>query len=101
MKGGGLRACGREIKAKLMTAWRDGLVYWSCAHLVVFSIPVWWLQPLADNVATLFFNAYLSVLANKEIDEDEVEVEGAGAGAGKEEEGGSTPGAGALAPALG
>ena len=66
LRGDGWQGALNELSAKLGTAWRDGLIYWSFAHMVVFMIPYWWLQPIADNVATLAFNAYLSVLSNSD-----------------------------------
>ena len=59
-----------EVRSKLYTAWSDGLVYWSLAHMFVFLMPFWWLQPIADNIATLFFNSYLSILSNDVQDGD-------------------------------
>jgi len=69
LKGLGWRGAISEMRRKLYGAWRDGLVYWSLAHVCIFMIPYWWLQPLADNVATMFFNAYLSILSNDESKE--------------------------------
>ena len=73
----------KELKEKLWTAWTDGLIYWSFAHMAVFLMPFWWLQPIADNVATLFFNSYLSLLSNGGLENDGeeslVEAEGADA----------------------
>jgi hypothetical protein len=70
LKGRGWRGAVSEVRQKLYVAWRDGLIYWSLAHVGIFMIPYWWLQPLADNVATMFFNAYLSVLSNDETSDD-------------------------------
>ena len=53
-----------NLTAPLAVCPRHRLVYWSCAHMVVFSMPFWWLQPITDNLATLFFNSYLSMLSN-------------------------------------
>ena len=76
-----------NLTAPLAVCPRHRLVYWSCAHMVVFSMPFWWLQPIADNVATLFFNAHLSVLANKPAADD---VAGEEEGAGDEGEAAAT-----------
>ena len=64
LKGKGWKGARKELKDKMWTAWTDGLIYWSFAHMFVFMMPFWWLQPIADNVATLFFNSYLSMLSN-------------------------------------
>lgn len=66
LKGKGWKGARAELKAKMWTAWTDGLVYWSFAHMFVFMMPFWWLQPIADNIATLFFNSYLSILSNSD-----------------------------------
>ena len=58
-----------ELKAKLWTLRKDALVYWSAAHIFVFSMPVWWLQPIADNTLTLVFNVYQSLLAHRQLGE--------------------------------
>lgn len=73
LKGRSWRGAVSELRRKLYGAWRNGLVYWSLAHVSIFMIPYWWLQPLADNVATMFFNAYLSILSNAEADEEDDE----------------------------
>ena len=67
LRGGGWRGIMAELKAKLWTLRRDAIVYWSAAHIFVFSMPVWWLQPIADNSLTLIFNVYQSLLAHKEL----------------------------------
>lgn len=83
LKGQGWKGVRKELKEKLWTAWTDGLIYWSFAHMAVFLMPFWWLQPIADNVATLFFNSYLSLLSNGGLENDGeeslVEAEGADA----------------------
>jgi hypothetical protein len=63
LRGGGMRAVGKELRSKLFDVWRDGLVFWSFAHVVVFSMPIWWLQPIVDNLFTLVFNTYLACVA--------------------------------------
>jgi len=62
------RSVAAELRAKLWTLRRDALVYWSAAHMFCFSMPVWWLQPIADNSLTLFFNVYQSLLAHKAVE---------------------------------
>jgi len=34
------------------------------AHLALFSIPIWWVQPIADNLTTMIFNVYQSYLSH-------------------------------------
>ena len=43
------RRIREEIRAKLFDVWRDGLVFWSAAHVVVFAMPIWWLQPIVEH----------------------------------------------------
>jgi|EP00966_Prymnesium_polylepis_P219949 hypothetical protein len=52
-----------ELRGKLFGVWRDGLIFWSAAHIVVFAMPIWWLQPIMDNLFTLMFNTYLAITA--------------------------------------
>ena len=42
--------------------------YWSLAHLALFSIPIWWVQPIADNVTTMIFNVYQSFLSHQSLE---------------------------------
>lgn len=67
LRGGGMRGVAAELRAKLWQLRRDGLLFWSAAHIVVFSMPLWWLQPIADNFLTLLFNVYQSLLAHREV----------------------------------
>ncbi|KAJ1615824.1 hypothetical protein T492DRAFT_896756, partial [Pavlovales sp. CCMP2436] len=53
-----------ELQGKFFKCWCDGVIFWSAAHVVVFSMPFWWLQPIIDNTFTLFFNTYLAMLAH-------------------------------------
>ena len=55
---------------KFWSVWRDGLVFWSGAHMVVFLMPIWWLQPIADKLFTLAFNTYLSLRAYEDDDDE-------------------------------
>mmetsp|Transcript_3874 Transcript_3874/g.8139 ORF Transcript_3874/g.8139 Transcript_3874/m.8139 type:complete len:261 (+) Transcript_3874:3-785(+) len=57
----------RELKSKFFRSWIDGVYFWSFAHMVVFLMPIWWLQPIVDNLFTLVFNTYLAFLANAPI----------------------------------
>lgn len=58
-----LRRIITELRSKLFGVWRDGLIFWSAAHVVVFAMPIWWLQPIMDNLFTLMFNTYLAITA--------------------------------------
>lgn len=74
LRGGGMPGVLRELKAKLWTLRRDGLVFWSAAHIICFSMPVWWMMPIADNSLTMVFNVYQSLLAHSALhDVDDVE----------------------------
>ncbi|KAG8461879.1 hypothetical protein KFE25_013898 [Diacronema lutheri] len=53
-----------ELRHKFFKCWCDGVLFWSAAHVVVFAMPFWWLQPIVDNTFTLFFNTYLAMLAH-------------------------------------
>ena len=68
LRGAGLRGVLAELSAKLWTLRKDGLVYWSLAHLALFSIPIWWMQPIADNITTMIFNIYQSFLSHRSIE---------------------------------
>ena len=65
LRGGGARAVVLELRAKLWTLRRDGCLFWSLAHVALFSIPVWWLQPIADNLTSIVFNVYQSLLSHQ------------------------------------
>lgn len=67
LRGGDLHAIVAELRAKLWTVWRDGLAFWSVAHMVVFAQPIWWLQPFLGNLFTLVFNVYLAVTAHRPV----------------------------------
>jgi len=58
----------KELRSKFFMVWRDGLVFWSAAHMVVFLMPIWWLQPIADNAFTLIFNTYLAIVAHRDVE---------------------------------
>ena len=68
LRGGGARGIAAELRAKLWTLRRDGLVFWSMAHMALFSIPVYWMQPIADNLTTIIFNTYQSLLAHQPLE---------------------------------
>jgi len=68
LRGGGWRAIGAELSSKFLGVWWDGVIFWSFAHIVVFSMPIWWLQPIADNLFTLVFNTYLAFVAYKPVE---------------------------------
>jgi len=67
LRGGGRRGVVAELRGKFFKVWRDGLLFWSAAHIVVFSMPIWWMQPITDNFFTLIFNAYLAYVSNSAI----------------------------------
>jgi hypothetical protein len=67
LRGGGRRGVAAELRNKFFSVWRDGLIFWSMAHMVVFSMPIWWMQPIADNFFTLLFNTYLAYVSNKAV----------------------------------
>jgi hypothetical protein len=69
-QGHGARGVARSLRTNLWRVWRDGLAFWSTAHLVVFALPAWWMQPVVDNLATLVFNTYLALVAHAETDAD-------------------------------
>lgn len=62
-RGMGWRGVKAELRAKFVKCWLDGVVFWSAAHVVVFAMPFWWLQPIVDNTFTLFFNTCARTLA--------------------------------------
>jgi hypothetical protein len=76
-RGGGRREIGEELASKFWSVWRDGLVFWTGAHMVVFLMPIWWLQPIADNLFTLAFNTYLSIRAYEDDGEQPLAAGGA------------------------
>ncbi|KAL3899812.1 MAG: hypothetical protein SGPRY_012581 [Prymnesium sp.] len=61
------RRIANELRMKFFSVWRDGLMFWSAAHIVVFAMPIWWLQPIVDNIFTLIFNVYLAIAAHRTI----------------------------------
>ena len=65
LRGGGLQEVGAELRSKLFDVWRASLIFWLFAHAIVFSIPVWWLQPMVDNLFTFGFNVYLALAAHR------------------------------------
>ena len=75
---------GAELRAKLWTLRRDGLAYWSVMHLALFSIPVWWVQPIADNISTMIFNIYQSFLSHQTLDSLEADDNQASTGSAAE-----------------
>ena len=42
----------------------DGVAFFSAANLLMFLLPVWWLQPVLDNLTCLVFNTYLSYVSH-------------------------------------
>uniref|UniRef100_A0A7S0PXS7 Uncharacterized protein n=1 Tax=Coccolithus braarudii TaxID=221442 RepID=A0A7S0PXS7_9EUKA len=67
LRGRGWRGVMAELRGKFWTVWRDGLIFWSGCFVVVFAMPIWWLQPIMDNLFTLFFNTYLAMMAYRPI----------------------------------
>ena len=43
------------------------MVFWSVCHVALFSLPVYWLQPIFDNSLSLLFNVYQSLLAHQDL----------------------------------
>jgi hypothetical protein len=72
-RGGDARSVWRELRAKFWRAWASGVGFFSATHLLMFLLPVWWLQPLLDNLTCLAFNTYLALLSH---DHDEGEDTG-------------------------
>lgn len=64
-RGGGLRRVWREIRSKFWRAWTAGFLFFSSTHLLMFLTPVWWMQPILDNLSCLIFNTYLAVLSHE------------------------------------
>lgn len=62
-RGGGMRGVARELRAKFWKTWRSGFAFFSAAQLLMFLVPVWWVQPLLDNLACLAFNTYLAMVS--------------------------------------
>jgi hypothetical protein len=67
-RGGGPRRILREIRQKFWRAWKSGLAFFSVTHLLIFMLPLWWLQPLLDNLSCLAFNTYLAMLSHADDD---------------------------------
>ena len=67
LRGAGLKGIVAELRAKLWTLRRRALLFWSVAHVACFSVPVYWMMPIADNFLTLVFNVYQSILAHEHI----------------------------------
>ena len=64
-RGGGMRGVLSELRAKFWSAWTSGLLFFSGTHLLMFLAPVWWVQPIIDNLSCLVLNTYLSILSNQ------------------------------------
>ena len=64
-RGGGLQGAWRELRSKFWRAWMSGLMFFSSTHLLMFLAPVWWMQPILDNLSCLAFNTYLAVLSHE------------------------------------
>ena len=54
----------RELKEKFLGTWADGVLFFSATNVLMFLLPVWWLQPVVDNLACLAFNTYLSLVSH-------------------------------------
>ena len=78
MRGGGPKQIFKELKSKFWRAYRSGLAFFTAQNLLIFLLPVWWLQPIVDNLSCLGFNTYLALLSHEEEEE--------GAGEKREEE---------------
>ena len=91
-RGGGGRGVLRELKQKFWKAWTSGVAFFSATHLLMFLVPLWWLQPILDNLSCLAFNTYLAMLSHAE-EEGTVEdsaVDGSDAARGRVD-GGQSP----------
>ena len=69
-RGGGFKGAIREIRTKFWKAWKSGTAFFSASQLLMFLVPLWWLQPLLDNIACLGFNTYLAMLSHDDDEED-------------------------------
>ena len=102
-RGGGPRSILGEIRHKFWRAWKSGFAFFSAAHVLMFLVPVWWLQarhppsrprlhtrgendpfalhvrssqPLVDNLSCLAFNTYLALLSHEDIEDAHAEAHG-------------------------
>ena len=64
LRGDGAAAARRELKEKFLGTWADGVLFFSATNVLMFLLPVWWLQPVVDNLACLAFNTYLSLVSH-------------------------------------
>ncbi len=71
VRGGGVRGVWREIRSKFVRAWSRGVAFFSVAHVLMFLVPFWWLQPVVDNLSTLIFNIWLARLSYLGVDDRE------------------------------
>lgn len=59
------RSAAGALRRNLRAVWLNGAAFWSVAHVLVFSLPAWWMQPIMDNLFTLCFNTYLATVAHE------------------------------------
>lgn len=62
-RGGGIRGVASELRRKFWRAWTSGIAFFSATHLLMFLVPIWWVQPILDNLSCLAFNTYLALLS--------------------------------------
>lgn len=65
LRGDGAAAARRELREKFLGTWADGVLFFSTTNLLMYLLPVWWLQPVVDNLACLAFNTYLSLVSHE------------------------------------
>jgi len=76
LRGEGWRGALAELRGKFRRVWLDGFAFFGVLHVILFVLPLWWLQPMMDNLATLVFNTYLAWYSHESPVYDE-EDEGA------------------------
>jgi len=52
-RGGGVRSALDEVRGKFWRAWTSGLAFFSVTHSIMFLAPLWWMQPVIDNLSSL------------------------------------------------
>ena len=53
VRGGGVRSALDEVRGKFWRAWASGLAFFSVTHGIMFLAPLWWMQPVIDNLSSL------------------------------------------------
>lgn len=90
-RGGGLRSVLREVRRKFWRAWTSGLAFFSITHIAMFMVPLWWMQPILDNLSCLGYNTYLAMLSydddangDNTDDEEDRRLPSSGGGSGEQ-----------------